>query len=398
MIGCAPFGGVAARSALRMAAARRLDGGVQRPRPMSTPLARQRRRRVAAGERLQRVEHATSSLCSRATSSRMARRSRFRHRRVAPHRVEVRAHRGERRAHLVPDVRGEPARRLERALRLAPRSARAAPSISFTLRAPARRPRGRRSPSGSRRERSRVRGHAGDRAAQPRQRRSAGPASRLASSTVRPIAERRDQRDARAHRVDAVLERAGVGAELEQRLRSSPPNPGGARQLDRQRPPLAAARVDRSRSPARRSVGKPSSGRRPRRAARARSRSRARRTRSRRAARAAPVRSPAPGTARRRPVEAAGRPAPSAPARPAGPCARRSSSRSRLDRSRLANVATVATPPAISTSATAAVAAAVTRALMLSVLSAVHARRTNPTPRTVWIIRGSPSASSLRRR
>ena len=74
--------------------------------------------RVAAGERLKRVEHRDEVLLLARDVVEDRPPLRLGHRGVAPHRVDVRAHRGERRADLVAHVAREPARRLERALGL----------------------------------------------------------------------------------------------------------------------------------------------------------------------------------------------------------------------------------------------------------------------------------------
>ena len=239
-------------------------------------------------------------------------------------------------------------------------------------------------------------GHARDRAPQPRQGRERRAGEQAGEDHRQADAEHRDQRHAALHGVDAVLERARVGAELDQPAPEGPRKPGGScSSIVRMRhlPPPASTVA----KPGSCGAGRPSSGTSPagsqhltvadhahERAALAP------------AGRAVPACRRRPGLRPRRRLERSrrlgrrraprGRPAPvhGSPARGRGSTA--PGPRTWPPSAR---------PPAISTSATAAVAATVTRALMLE---PAHARRTNPTPRTVWIIRASPSASSLRRR
>ena len=82
---------------------------------------------------------------------------------------------------------------------------------------------------------------------------------------------------------------------------------------------------------------------------------------------------------------------------PAGPLARRSRSRSRLDRSRLANDATSA-PRRDQDERDRRRGGGGHAQANARVAAHCSGRSTKPTPRTVWIMRGSPSASSLRRR
>ena len=386
VIRCSPSGGGQLDVRLGVPAARRLDRGVDHLRHVER-LARQRGGRVAARQRLQRIEHRHEVLllARDVVEDRAAARASgidgLRRTASMFARIEVSGVRTS-----CPTSPGEAAGRLERALRLRGGALQPRQHLVHSVRELVDLAAGLALRQAARQV-ARA-GHAGDRAPQPRQRRQRRAGEQAREEHREADAERRDQRHPALHRVDAVLQRAGVGAELDQPLAAGPEH----RRRAAARPSACATcrrPPRRSRSPAGGRGEALRRARRPLPAGPGRRRSRARTSRSRRAAAGRARSSPPPSPGARGAASMAPRPG-AGPRRPPGRAlGARSSSRSKLERSRSANVATVATPPAISTSATAAVAAAVTRALMLSRLTVTRAGR---------IRRRAPCGSSAARR